>query len=192
MYSWALNTRWAVTEKESKNLSFFCYLSLKGKGRGLMLQAVNIKTIKCTRHHISSTDLCEDGCRRHLLSKMSERKKRECCTISDLTRHQIMRRIKSKNRCCHLLNPLLPQFSVDKKSFTSILLCIFHVLAPPSSSPFNFQFPGSIPQPCPPPPAPPSSSPSHSPSPSNPPSLPSIFLHASGFNKIQILSILPT
>ena len=123
---------------------------------------------------------------------MSERKKRECCTISDLTRHQIMRRIKSKNRCCHLLNPLLPQFSVDKKSFTSILLCIFHVLAPPSSSPFNFQFPGSIPQPCPPPPAPPSSSPSHSTSPSNPPSLPSNFLHASGFNKIQILSILPT
>ena len=98
MYSWALNTRWAVTEKESKNLSFFCYLSLKGKGRGLMLQAVNIKTIKCTRHHILSTDICEDGCRRHLLSKMSERKKRECCTISDWTRHQNMRRIKTKNR----------------------------------------------------------------------------------------------
>ena len=46
MYSWALNTRWAVTEKDPNNLSFFCHLSLKGKGRGLMLQVVNIKTNK--------------------------------------------------------------------------------------------------------------------------------------------------
>ena len=85
MYSWALNTRWAVTEKESNNLSFFCYLSLKGKGRGLMLQAVNIKTIKCTRHHILSTDLCEDRCKRHLLSKMSERKKIDVAKHFDKT-----------------------------------------------------------------------------------------------------------
>ena len=48
MYSWALNTRWAMTEKDPNNLSFFCHLSLKGKGRGLMLQAVSINTIKCT------------------------------------------------------------------------------------------------------------------------------------------------
>ena len=79
MYSWALNTRWAVTEKESNNLSFFCYLSLKGKGRGLMLQAVNIKTIKCTRHHILSTDLCGDGCRQKVLTPFVKnvRKKEE-------------------------------------------------------------------------------------------------------------------
>ena len=87
--------------------------------------------------NILSTDLCEDRCRRHLLSKMSERKKRECCTISDLTRHQIMRRIKSKNRCCHLLNPLLPQFSVENIFYLHPASCFPRSQFPFST--FNFQ-----------------------------------------------------